>query len=110
MATDIKSGDRITANGDYDMQMVPGLLYGLSLVYGAGTGSVTVSQGYETKRGVKYQQETLPNSTSSMVVAATGTRRGFAIAATGRILRLKVEDASSLELFPILVPRVGRSQ
>jgi hypothetical protein len=110
MATDIKSGTMITADGDYDLKVKPGLYYGLSLVFSAGSADATVSEGYQTVRGRKFQQQQLPNSTSTMVISETATIRKVGIDVTGDTLRLSIANASSLELFPILIERAGRNQ
>lgn len=87
----------ITANGNYDWDTVAGRLYGFSLEYVNGTGTVTVQR--ENGNLGTFAGYKLPTDpTAAMALAASGTELGYVVRAMGESIRFVVSSASSLQL------------
>lgn len=95
---DLNTESLVTANGDYDITTTPGHLYGFTLNYVSGTGTVTVKREAGTE-GV-YSNYKLPTDpTTDMALAASGTELGYTVRASGDSIRFTVSSASSLQLW-----------
>ncbi len=97
-----KSGEVITANGDYEFTVIPGRKYLLEPYWFAGTATVAVASGIVGLNYDKYQGTQEPNSTTDITITASGKIRSYEIKITGNRIRLGISSASSLVMVPML--------
>lgn len=100
----------ITADGDYDFEIVKGRLYSFNFFVNSGSCTITPKELSKTSTGTASAPMYHPVSGNATITTASAVAKGFTFRATGEIFRANISSASSLNgAFSIQEVPHGRS-
>jgi hypothetical protein len=99
MATKIKPGQKITADGAYYLQVSSDTWYNLEATYASGTGTITIARARGDYTTDVQQNYKLPDGSTTLTFTKTGISQ--ALVKSGSVdpwILLTVSSASSLSV------------